>query len=155
MLCRNAFERLYYFGCFVLACYFVFLQFEAYISNKDSTSVSYKDIIDDKDASHPTFTICLFGPGGKIFKPDCGEILSCYDIYFKTISGQIEDHRNLSSFDFDTLVTDISKVALDHHLNTKRGAIIRKKNRRDGKAKFTFDKAYQNDPEKSEILIEF
>ena len=141
---RTSLEWLYCLLCFIFVGYFVILQFEAYISNKDSSSVAYKNIRNDNDEFHPTFSICLFGRGGKIFKPDCGDIMSCYTNYYETLSGQVEDRMNYSTFDFDNQVRGISNMILDYHIVTKRGDIIQKKSRLNDKSKSIFHKAYQD-----------
>ena len=54
--------------CFTLTGRMIYVQFHDYAENEDSSSVSYKTFIDDKDEAHPTFSICVIGYKGGIFK---------------------------------------------------------------------------------------
>ena len=46
----------------------IFLQFQAHLANEAGSVVSYKAFGQDNADVYPTFTICLVGDRGKIFK---------------------------------------------------------------------------------------
>ena len=54
--------------CIALAIYMAVLQYNDYQSNQDSSSVTYKRFENENENIHLTFSVCLHGDNGEIFK---------------------------------------------------------------------------------------
>ena len=57
-------------GCFMLAGYMAYQQFQLYVSNNDTSSVSYRKFNSGPQDLYPTFTVCLHSYHGGIFRTD-------------------------------------------------------------------------------------
>ena len=132
--------------CFGLAGYMIFLQFKAYIANEDSSVVSYKTFNQDKTGAYPTFTICLFGRDGRIFKRSvsryrmcgysclnstkstqdpskCNKYCSRKD-YWRTLTGN-SNKFNINSTSFEDNVIDLRPILLEYSTRLKEGNYIK------------------------------
>ena len=61
---------LFQIGCFVIAGYMVNHQFQLYVNNEDSSSVSYRKFNAEPQDTYPTYTVCISSVYGDIFKGD-------------------------------------------------------------------------------------
>ena len=61
--------KLFQAGCFVLAGYMTFLQFQNFRNNNDLSMVSFRKFNAEPHDLYPTFSICIKGKRGQIFNP--------------------------------------------------------------------------------------
>ena len=102
-------KALFSLTCFCLAGHMVFLQFEAYFANEDSSGVTYKEFTQHNMNVHPTFTICLFGgENGEIFRNAFNQSLA--KKYYKTMMGDWEDVENLTLIAFEEMVIQLLPI---------------------------------------------
>ena len=55
--------------CIVLASRMIYIQFQTYQENHDSSSVLYKQFSEEKDDVYPVWSFCFASDSGRIFKP--------------------------------------------------------------------------------------
>ena len=130
--------------CIALAIYMAVLQYNDYQSNQDSSSVTYKRFENENENIHLTFTVCLHGDNGEIFKNaincsspcsneshfvehelECEETCK-YNEYFKFISGN-DGNSSIKYYEsYEREVVDFKSIILDFHSVTKEGRTIRK-----------------------------
>ena len=108
--------------CFCLAGYMIFLQFQAYIANEDSSVVSYKAFSHDNTDVYPVFTICLAGLGGTILRKSFNQSFS--NTYYKTMMGKLEDRDNLTLIAFEDNVIQLLPIINTFRKTTKEGKTI-------------------------------
>ena len=146
-LLRNGILVSFQIGCLSLAIFMGLLQFKNYQSNQDSSSVSYKTFMNKNEVVYPTFSICLHGENGEIFRSSKGQLSCSYpcttnetfrnentekcelecnsnDEYFKVISGSKED--NVSFGHYEEMVVDIESIVLEFYSVTTSGKKIQK-----------------------------
>ena len=92
---RKLFEVFFSIGCFLFTGYIIFIQFQKYLDNRDSTVVFRKHFESDKDKLYPTFSLCLKGRVGKIFDYTSKEVKckspTCTNIKKQNITNQCKD----------------------------------------------------------------
>ena len=116
-------KALFGLTCFCLAGRMIFLQFQAYFSNEDSSAVTYKEFTQDNMDLHPTFTICLFGgANGEIFRNVFNQ--SVARKYYKTMRGGREDREKLTLMAFEDTVIQLLPIIDIFRTKTKEGKSI-------------------------------
>ena len=129
-------------GCFVLAGYMAYHQFELYTKNEDSSSLSYHNFNHDPSDLYPTYSVCINSHHGSIFKHGnfLGVDSSLYSnrlVYNHVLLGKCcenaEIMRKAHTFDFD----DVLSVDIRHFVKQKMTIT------REG------DELYSWDPEKN------
>lgn len=93
--------------CFTLTGRMIYVQFHDYVENEDSSSVSYKTFNDDKDEAHPTFSICVAGEDGEIFKES---LKTSYKSYFNYLVGEETNASILRDLLFDEVAINTLPV---------------------------------------------
>ena len=124
---KGAVTLLFTLACFGLAGYMALLQFQAYVSNDDSSVVSYKEFDGYTDDEYPTFTVCLVGEGGTILDQTVNGKSIDRLRYYRTLIGKYEDDRNFSLIRFEDRAIDILPIIKTFNSVTKQGRVIRKK----------------------------
>ena len=63
-------NKLFQLACFIIAGYMTVLQFKLYITNEDSSAVSYLRFNKEAMDLYPTYSICFSSYGDPIFKKE-------------------------------------------------------------------------------------
>ena len=144
---RKLFEVFFSIGCFLFTGYIIFIQFQKYLDNRDSTVVFRKNFESDKDKLYPTFSLCLKGRVGKIFdytskevkckSPMCTNIkkqnitnqckdVSCTNEYYEVFSGKRENDFNFTLSKFDRALIDLRPLVKTFSSKLTNGKKINK-----------------------------
>ena len=144
---RKLFEVFFSIGCFLFTGYIVFIQFQKYLDNRDSTVVFRKHFESDTDKLYPTFSLCLKGRVGNIFdytskevkckSPMCTNIMkqntthqckdvSCTNEYYEVFSGKREDDFNFTLSKFDRALIDLRPLVKTFSSKLTNGKKINK-----------------------------
>ena len=109
--------------CFLLAGYMIYLQFSAFVTNDDSTALSFEVFQDDTNQFYPTFSLCLFGNEEHLFTGSATVCPPCFNEtdkkeecitnhcqareYFQILTGKQNDTFNFIAVPFSKKVFDI------------------------------------------------
>ena len=110
MLMESALSTTFLLVCFSMACYMTYLQFDYYLQNEDLASISYRKFNSESKDQYPTFTICLLGSSGGIFK-ESGVFLHSTNLttssYQNFLNGLENDTAKFSGINYDDVVINI------------------------------------------------
>ena len=120
--------KLFQLSCVALAGYMTYVQFKNYISNEDVSVVSFRKFNSDIDDLYPSFSICMIGSTGEIFKKD--EILKIWSglnneraarQYQKSLRGKERNITNISEADFDKITINfIEDILIDFFVRSNK-----------------------------------
>ena len=121
--------KLFQLFCIFLVLLLTYQQFWAYLSNQDSSSVSYRKFnVEEKDI-YPTFSICLYSNNGGILKQD-SKLFGMkgsegVDLYHNMLIGHENVTSDLKKIEFDKSCVDILDEFVDISFShTKQGEQI-------------------------------
>ena len=130
--------------CFLLAGYMIYLQFSAFVTNDDSTALSYEVFQDDTNQFYPTFSLCLFGNEEHLFTGSASVCPPCVNEtdkkeecttnhcqareYFQILTGKQNDSFNFLSVPFSKKVFNLLGDIQYFHVTTESGKKIVKTN---------------------------
>lgn len=162
---QNMLALVFTFSCFALAGYMGFLQFQSYMKNEDSTAISHEMFEGDNDDAYPTFSICLYKAGGKIFQTGKSPNRCSYPCnnstylavngtacqkhcshmeYYDVLNGNKKDEYNLSTITFEDKVMDIETMTQEFYTQLKTSSKIYKIQFGFPESNHTFKKSYQD-----------
>ena len=115
-LLETCFYRISVFICLASACYMTYLQFLYFLDNEDVVSISYQKFNKEEKDEYPSFSICLVGYKGEIFKSSFYTFESTnvtLESYQSYLLGDLEDYLpQLSAIRFDDVALDIHESYL-------------------------------------------
>ena len=136
--------------CFALTGQMVYLQFQSYLENQDSSSVSYKSLRNDKEEAYPTFSLCFQRFRGGLFEESLGKSMS--KAYYAHLVGRKpntdlkgNNDSTKNNINFDNVVIKTFPL-LQYHTYTKDGTTKEHFNKRSKKDEFhrSFVVTYQD-----------
>ena len=123
--------KIFQLACFVLALYMSYLQFSRYQANGDISIVSFRTFNNEKQDVYPSYSMCVKGPNGEIFKED--KIHSIWNdveyhkaarMYQDVLRGGGNFSTEIVKMNFDNLTIDFFDVIFESiQTHTKDGDI--------------------------------
>ena len=102
--------------CLFCASYMTYFQFQYYLNDEDSASISYRQFNKEEKDEYPAFSICLKGNKGRIFKRSHDAFKSINisrGSYYRYLRGFLPKHlEEFHDIKFSDVVLDITKDVL-------------------------------------------